>query len=500
LQTLLAAITLGWLFVAINGVSIAAAVSQFDPSSLIRYPLRFGRYFVLRTLIGFMTVSTVVGCLSLLAAAIGISIAKRPLAVPALAVLAIYALMNVFFTRMIGAWMERWLANRRFREIFSVLMALSVLSLQFMGYQRYSPRVPGGYPPQVSSVPRSWLFNFVETSHSAVHWLPPGFAADAILNARHLNAALAPFAALLASTLLFAVAFAVRLRKQFLGEYFSDSVMVRRKGKLGAGGKAGPKTFSQPEPAAPEPKSTRAGLPPVVAACLRKEWLLFRGNTAQIIGLITPLVFVAILIRGQLAMHPALFLPTAVAYVLLGSLASLYNIFGADGLGVQIYFMTPIRMRDVILAKNISGLTLTVTQATLAWTLVWFLKRAPIPFATQVSTVLWTIFVIAVNVTIGAIRSVQAPRRFVPGQARQQRGTPTNRTSGLLILLVLFGSLLLQAPVIWLCRHLHQPWLAAWIFGPLAVTAIAAYALLLRNAEHLVLSHREALAEELCKA
>jgi hypothetical protein len=113
---------------------------------------------------------------------------------------------------------------------------------------------------------------------------------------------------------------------------------------------------------------------------------------------------------------------------------------------------------------------------------------------------LWTIFVIMANVTLGTLRSIQAPRKFSPGQVRQQRGTPTNRTSGLLILLVLFGSLLLQIPVVLLGRYLHQPWLAAWIFGPLATAAIVAYAVLLRNADRLILAHRDVFAEELCKA
>ncbi len=49
LLPLFAGITLLWQFVAINGLSIAAAVSSFDPSSLARFPLRFGRYLVLRT-------------------------------------------------------------------------------------------------------------------------------------------------------------------------------------------------------------------------------------------------------------------------------------------------------------------------------------------------------------------------------------------------------------------------------------------------------------------
>jgi hypothetical protein len=50
-----------------------------------------------------------------------------------------------------------------------------------------------------------------------------------------------------------------------------------------------------------------------------------------------------------------------------------------------------------------------------------------------------------------------------------------------------------------LCRHFDEPWLAAWIFGPLAAAAVAAYGLLLRKADRLILSHRDVFAEELCK-
>ena len=98
------------------------------------------------------------------------------------------------------------------------------------------------------------------------------------------------------------------------------------------------------------------------------------------------------------------------------------------------------------------------------------------------------------------MRSIQAPRRFIPGQVRGRQTTPTNRTSGLLILLVLFGSMALQFPVTLLSRYFGDPWLGAWIFGPLAAAAVAAYALLLRNAEQFIMAHRDVFAEELCKA
>src|SRR5208337_5206719 len=160
-------IALLWQFVSINGLSIAATIPSFDPASLVRFPLRFGRYFVLRSLLGLMTPSTIVGCLALLAAAVGIGVADASLALPALVVMAVYALMNIFLTRMIGAWMERWLANRRFREIFGLLMALFAVGIQFLSFQRASMRVPGA--------PDNWFLRFFHGSGPYLHWLPPGF-------------------------------------------------------------------------------------------------------------------------------------------------------------------------------------------------------------------------------------------------------------------------------------------------------------------------------------
>ena len=105
------------------------------------------------------------------------------------------------------------------------------------------------------------------------------------------------------------------------------------------------------------------------------------------------------------------------------------------------------------------------------------------------------------NLAIGTLRSIQAPRYFVPGQTRQLRAAaPANRTSALLVLAVLFGSMLLQIPVAIASNYLKQPWLAAWVFGPLAVAAIFAYVLILGNSERRIFAARDVFAEELCKA
>ena len=391
---------------------------------------------------------------------------------------------------MIGAWMERWLANRRFREIFSMLMALFAVSIQFLNLQRAPMRAPG--------TRSSWLLAVLHSSGSYLYWLPSGFAAQAILLVKHPLAALAQFAGLLASTVLFAAVFAVRLHKQFLGEHLSEGVSRRVKVKSAPRAKAPASQSAVPS----VPATSGAIFSPIVAACLRKEWFILRGNGMQLIGLLTPLIFVVIfsMNRAFSAFSTKYFLPSAIAYVLIAALSSLYNVFGADGRGMQMYLLAPVRMLDVVLAKNLLSLTLIAVQVTLVWTIVCVLARTPIPVSTQVSTALWTVFVVAMNLAIGTLRSIQAPRHFVPGQGRQLRTTPTNRTSALLVLAVLFGSMMLQIPVAIASGYFRLPWLAAWVFGPFAVAAVFAYTLTLRNAERLILANRDVFAEELCKA
>jgi hypothetical protein len=157
-------------------------------------------------------------------------------------------------------------------------------------------------------------------------------------------------------------------------------------------------------------------------------------------------------------------------------------------------------MLDVVLAKNLMSLAIIAAQVGLTWVIICVLARAPVPAAMQISTALWTVFVVAMNLAIGTMRSIQAPRHFVPGQGRHLRASPTNRSSALLVFAVLFGSILLQVPVAIASSYFRLPWLALWVFGPLAVAAVSAYALMLSSAERLILANRDVFAEELCKA
>ncbi len=485
---LLAGIAILWQFIAINGAGIAATVSGFDPSSLLRFPLRFGRYLVLRLLLGLLTPSTIVGCFALFAAAIGIAVADLSLAPAAFVVIAVYAAMNIFFSRTIAIWLERWLATRRAREIFTAVMALVFVSFQFFNLRR-----PTGHRIHASNV--TWLNTFMQGTNHFLLWLPPGFATYSIFPQEHPLARLAQFVALLAWTGLFLAAFAIRLHKQFLGEYLSEGAPRSAPAATVPSPRILPQQFTpttQPE------KPTLSLFSPTVSACLRKEWVYLRGNSNQLIQMIAPLVFVFIFARGTFARHPTYLLSGAVGYALLGLLGSLYNVFGADAAGVQLYLLAPIRLRDVVLAKNIASLALILVEAILAWTFVLMLATVPIALSSQFSAAFWIIFLVFTNLTFGTLRSIQAPRKFVPGQTRPMRATGASKTSGLLVFAILMGSILLQVPVTLLSSYLGNPWLGVWIFAPFAAAAVGAYVLLLENAERLLLTHRDLFAEELC--
>ena len=124
-------------------------------------------------------------------------------------------------------------------------------------------------------------------------------------------------------------------------------------------------------------------------------------------------------------------------------------------------------MSGVIVAKNMTQLTLVGVEVAAAWSLVVLLAQNHIPLSSQVAAGLWLVFFVATNLAFGTLRSIQAPRRYIPGQSRQlKQTTPTNRTSGLLVLAVLIGGLIVQAPVTFAARYFHLPWLgAAVVFG-----------------------------------
>lgn len=120
-----------------------------------------------------------------------------------------------WLTQMIFAWIERWLAQRRTREIFGILFFLLIIGVQFIGplVRRYGENSA----PEAARAGRTIVL--------VQRVLPPGIATSAIFSASKSD-----FAASLGSLAwlgMYAVAISwllnLRLRTQYRGENLSET-------------------------------------------------------------------------------------------------------------------------------------------------------------------------------------------------------------------------------------------------------------------------------------
>src|SRR6202034_3778534 len=102
---------------------------------------------------------------------VGVGFAKPAVLPWTLLVLLVFVVFNLLFMQMVFSWVERWLAQRRTREIMGVLFVLVMLSFQLIGpFTRHFSRQAH---PQVQ--------RFFAILAPAKAILPPGLAADAIV-------------------------------------------------------------------------------------------------------------------------------------------------------------------------------------------------------------------------------------------------------------------------------------------------------------------------------
>jgi ABC-2 type transport system permease protein len=470
-----------WCFISLSAsLQPALQSGSFDLSQLIRFPISFPFYFVTRVFFSFFSYTTIVGFCCLLATAVGIGIAQPKLFLWAAPVLLLYGFTIFFFLRMIFLWLDRWLSQRRTREIVAALFVSFSLAVQLLASSLRS------HPPHThSAIPTRFdlIARIITPLHPFVAVLPPNLASNAILR-MHAAQPIPAITALLgvaAFCAIFLSLYALRLRGEFRGENFSETPARTAKSPTGK----------------PTLGWNLSGLSPAIAACMEKETrYLLRGGNA-LVGLIRPLIFVAILTNrgGALSRSPDIVLPAALSYLLFGLFASLYNVFGVDGPGIHLYFLAPIRLRDVFIAKNLVSTALITTEVLLATLIVTYSHKIAPPVLA--ATLLWFVFALFTNLTVGNIRSLRAPRRVVIGKGMRQ---PNSRGGTYITLLVLFGSLSLCMTILWLSLRFGHPWLATLIFLSLAAAAFAAYVLVLNRIDHVALTQRDTLTQELCKS
>src|ERR1700726_3811113 len=110
-----------FLFWQLFPLMATAFTQNLESASLLRFPLSYRWYFLIRLVYGSLDAATTVASLWLLGIAIGIGVARPRLLPWAALVLLTFAIVNLLLARMAFTWLERWLAQRRTREIMGVI-------------------------------------------------------------------------------------------------------------------------------------------------------------------------------------------------------------------------------------------------------------------------------------------------------------------------------------------------------------------------------------------
>jgi ABC-2 type transport system permease protein len=499
-------------------VMLASFQEQFDLGILLRFPVRFGSYFLLYVVFGLVDVSTILGGLGCLGILAGITAARPELFAWTALGLALFAAFNILLVRAIFAWIDRWLAQRKTREILGAVFMVLILSLQLLNpalhrqrheensaplgrnatkeqaqqknqeYQRTKAEFKARYGP--------WL----GTANEVQQWLPPGLAARALQQRVEQQAEPASGPGLgfesLAVLGLYVLgaggALAARLRAEYRGE--SLGVAPSRKKAAASQSKA-----VQDKTARREGGGLLDGSGPIAAVMEKELRTLFRTlPLLYSVGapLLLVLIFSGVFIRSGPRAHIfPLALPLCLVYAQLGFTRLFYNNLGAEGTGIQLYFLSPTPIRTVLLAKNLFHSVMFGLTILIAGTLA-ILRLGQPEGVVVAGTVAWLLFSLPSNLAAGNVFSLTMPYRVNPGRITRQGGSQANALGALLVQALVMG---VGAAVFGLSWYLHKMWLAVPIFLALAVGAVIVWVRMLRNADAMANQRRDSLIATLMK-
>ncbi|MEO8025137.1 MAG: hypothetical protein ABI823_01605 [Bryobacteraceae bacterium] len=185
---------------------------------------------------------------------------------------------------------------------------------------------------------------------------------------------------------------------------------------------------------------------------------------------------------------------TLYSMLLLGEVCY-WNSFGFDRSAAQAYFVFPVPIRTVLIAKNIAGLFFTFLEMTLI-TLVCILLRMPVTpqrflEATAVAIVL-SFFLLA----FGNLTSTHHPRPVNPGQS--MRSTMGGSTQ--MVTLLIYPASFLPVGLAYAARYAFDSELA--FYGMLVLAAglgVVVYRIALESAVNRATAKREQMIDSLAK-
>jgi len=465
-------------------VMATAFTENFDASNFLRFPLSYRSYFLIRLAYGALDPTSVIGAVWLIGMAVGIGVSAPMLFPWAALVLACFGAFNILLNRAIFAWLDRWLARRKSREILGVVFILFVIGIQFVG------NATGYFLRRYGNHRRPELAGAALKVLAVSRVLPPGLAATALSAVEQGESAVALGAfALLCAYSGAAWAFLhLRIRAQFRGENLSEAApsVARGKQEVRVG-------WSAP------------GISGPVAAVVEKELRYLSRSGPMLFPLIMPVMILVILRFGAantgrganlFMRHIDFAFPIGMAYALLILGNFTYNSFGTDAAGVQFFFMSPVRFREILLGKNLAQGVILAAEVLFVWIGVAVIFRPP-GLRITLTTLAGVLFAAMVNCIAGNLLSLYSPKRFDFASFGRQRASGITALASIGVFAVVFG---LVGFAVVLAAYFGKSWLSTLILLALAAGAWRGYVFLLARIDRLATGRRETLIAELCRA
>lgn len=494
---------LSWLLWAIFilcqllNIQLGQPGTTFDPTQLIRFPLRGSTYVLIRLFFGLLSPANVVGTLMSLATAVGFAIAFPSLWLFAVLGMAIFAATNVLFSRMAFAWIDRWLSTRRAREIFTGLVFAGSLGIQWANFNFNPAYNHGNHQHAVAQQRIHLAASLYQRAHPVLGALPPELTASSLI-AIHRSALLTFLVDSLGCAVyaaFFLAIFALRMRTEFRGENLSDSAGGALRVVERASAPESAHTIS-PGVLSPAGSSSSLRDTPIIFTLLGKEFLYIRRHMGILYGLIMPVFLVLIFASKFASRSNSLWIfPAAVAYTLLAIGPLSYNAFGFEGAGSQLYFLAPVRMRDILLAKNILQGLMGMVEVLAIFGIITYIAGMP-SLGTSIAALLWAVGTVAINNIFGNRRSFTTPKKIDPQRMANKQAS---QVSALISLGIMAACSSIAAGIFALCFWMHKEWILLPASAIFAAMGVLAYRESLRSIDQFALDHREPLFAEVCK-
>jgi hypothetical protein len=462
---------------------VVASSPRLEFSNLLRFPLRFLSLFLVSLVYGVFDPFALTACFWLVCMGFGILLADPEVLRWVPPTLLAFAVVNLILSRAVFAWMSRWLAVRRTREVLGGLVFLTLLSVQLLNsalgrFGSGRPSTHSGLQPVATRLlPVAAL-------------LPAGIAARALMEAargNHIQAA-AHLAFLAAYGVLFAGLLVLRLHAQYRGEDLDDGQQLTE-----SPAKNGARCASFKLPGCSVP----------VSALFDRELRYVVRNGPMLFALAAPFVLLIFFHPagdvlkqfGPTWRVPEIMFPLASSFVLLGFMNLAFNSFAYDACGLQLLLVAPIGLRDILAAKNLLQVFIAFLETLAVWvtTVLIYGPPQPLVFLATLSALL---FAIPVNLTIGNLVSLHFPMRRDFGVYRRK----ANSALGALASLGVEFSLISACGAVFVLARLHRGLkLGIGFLLALALVASLIYRRHLNSSDRLGASQRETLLAQLCR-